>query len=165
MRTLRSTRPYLMALPCLFFAALLALTVLLQVFLVFVADEVTRYEYPELRYLWIPYAAAAVVTVVCLQIVLLCIFILVQRAQRMRLYQLSTLRIVDTATGTLILAGVIPVVVIQHLNWTENANPPLLTLFCLVLIVLTPATFGVMRVLRQVYLKAAQDQEELEGVI
>lgn len=146
-------------------AVLLALTVLLQVVLVYAADLVTRTDFPELRYLWIPYSVAAVFTVFCLQVLLICIFVLVRRAQNAMLYRPSTLRIIDVGTAAVVVSALIPLAVIQHLNWAENANPPLLSFFGVILLVFIPASFGTLRVLRRVYLKAEREHEELEGVI
>lgn len=146
-------------------AALLAVTVLGQVAIVWLADEATRSEFPELRYLWIPYSSAGVLTVLFLQIALISIFALVRLSRRGKIYHPSALRYIDSATVAVMFAGLIPMVVIQHLNWAENANPPLLMLFFLALLVLTPAVVGLARVARRVYLRARDEHEELKGVI
>lgn len=145
-------------------ALFLLLTPLAQVALVVIAHA-TVTEIPELNYLFIPYSAAAVCTVLCVQAAIVCVLLLVRRIYTQRFYEAPSLRLVDTLTFSLTAAGVIPIVVIHHLNWAENANPPLLMLFAWGLTFFTPALFLVMCALRSVYLQAAADHNELEQVV
>lgn len=143
---------------------LLVVSPVLQLVLVWFAKEVVT-DVPELEYLFIPYSAAAIGAVACLQVVLVVVMLLLRRIYRGLFYEPGTLRLIDVLTISLGLAGTIPVFVIQHLHWTENINPFMLMLLAWILIFLTPAAVIVLRTLRGIYVKAAADHHELEQVI
>lgn len=143
---------------------LILLSLIVQVLLVLVVQEVVT-EYPPLRYLNIPYSLAAVLSVLCLQVVLGCVLLIVRRIWRKTFYEKGTLLLIDLLTVAMGVAGVIPIVVIQHLNWAENINPFPLILFSWLLVFLTPAVIILLRTLRGIYVKAAADHHELEQVV
>lgn len=142
----------------------LLLTPLAQVALVAIAYA-TVSDIPELDYLFVPYSAAAVLTVLCLQVAIVCVLLLLRRIYTQRFFEATALRLIDTLTFSLTGAGIIPIIVIHHLNWAENANPPVLMLFAWCLTFFTPALFLVMRALRSVYMQAAAEHLELEQVV
>lgn len=143
---------------------LILLTLILQVMLVAIVQEVVT-EYPSLRYLNLPYSLAAVLSVLCLQVVLVCVLLIVHRIWRKTFYEKGTLLLIDLLTAAIGVAGLIPIMVIQHLNWAENINPFPLILFSWLLVFLTPAVIILLRTLRGIYVKAASDHHELEQVV
>lgn len=141
-------------------------TPLVQLLVVFVAQEVGR-DAPEVAHLVIPYSMAGVISIVFFQLFLGGIWYMLHRVSIGAFYTAATLRTLDFMRVAFAVSVLIPIAVLLHANFgTETGvGPASVVLLFLMLISAGPGVFLLLTVLRQLFVEARGNREELEKVI
>ncbi|WP_175955079.1 DUF2975 domain-containing protein [Schaalia sp. Marseille-Q2122] len=141
-------------------------TPLVQLIVVFLAREIGK-EAPEVAHLVIPYSTAGVISIGFFQLFLAGIWYMLHRVSTGAFYTAATLRTLDLVRVAFALSVLIPIGLLLHATFgTETGvGPASVVLLFLMLITAGPGVFLLLTVLRQLFIEARANREELEKVI
>ncbi len=139
-------------------------TLLLQLFLPWVSFEIGQTS-PEVQHLWLPYAVASVITVLCAQLILISVWVLVSRFADGKLFTDQSLSWINTIRWAVLGFAAIPALVTGHLLFIVKLGGLDLILFLFADLSLGAAAFLLLTVLRQVFCTAKAEHAELAEVI
>lgn len=139
-------------------------TLLAQVLLPLVAWE-TGAMYHEVEHLVVPYSVASVLMVVCVQVALVCVWMLVSAISQGTFFDPRTVALIDVIRIAVGLAAAIPAAVAVHLSFFVGLGGPGI-LLALAFVCIAGATSVILLTLgKKVYLSARAEHAELDAVI
>ena len=141
-------------------------TPLVQLIVVLLAREIGT-DAPEVAHLVVPYSTAGVISIAFFQLFLVGIWYLLHRVSIGAFYIEGSLRTLDLMRLSFALSVLIPVGVLIHANFMTGTGvgPASILLGFLMLITAGPGVFLLLTVLRQLFVEARANREELEKVI
>lgn len=139
-------------------------TVLAQVLLPVLALQ-TGGMYYEVTHVALPYAVAAVLMMLCVQVALVGAWLLVSAVSRGTLFDPRTVAFIDAIRIAVAAAVAILAAVAAHLLLFVGLGGPAVVLGLAVLVFMGPALMIFLTLLKKVYLSAREDHAELEAVI
>ena len=122
-------------------------------------------EFPELAYLAIPYSVLLIVTVACVQVVFLALWVLLSRVRRGAIFTEQSFAWVNTIIGAGILATALVFALGIHLLGIVDVGPPPLGMLMSAIVVAGAAFVLIMIVMRGLLRSATALQSELEEVV
>ncbi|GAA1792015.1 DUF2975 domain-containing protein [Agromyces lapidis] len=156
-------RPTLLALKALI-ALMLLLLVSCQLFLVPGTARNLAAGYPELAGLQVPGIVIAVLFLVCVEIVMLCVWRLLSMVGEQNIFSSDAFRWVDLILGAIIAATLL-IVVADVLLFTAGVANPSVQLLCALGIVVGSGLALLVGVMRGLLKNAAQLQHDLSEVV
>ncbi len=145
-------------------AALLLGSVLLQVLLPLLADELGG-GYDETRHLVVPYAAAGIAAVACVQVAIGAVWWLLRRVGDGSVLTPRSLVGVDVVTGAVALAALVAALPLVHLLLVVGVGGPGVVLALAACLAAGVALTSLVRVMRGLLADAIADRAELEEVV
>jgi len=145
-------------------AVLLLLLLACQIFIVPAVAAQSAWRYHEIAYLRIPGIVIGILFLVCVQVVLVCVWRLLSLVREDSIFSEDAFPAVDVSLGAVIGASVLVVVTLITLTATgvENAS---VTLLCVLGIVVGAGLSLLIVVLRGLLKKASQLEHDLSEVV
>lgn len=156
-------RPTILALKALI-ALMLVLLVSCQLFLVPGAARRLASDYPELAKLEVPGIVVAVLFLVCVEVVMLCVWRLLSMVGAQNIFTTDAFRWVDVILGAIIVATLLIAASWVLLFTAEVANPSV-QLLCALGVVVGSGLALLVGVMRGLLKNAAQLQHDLSEVV
>lgn len=145
-------------------AGLLVGTILMQILLPVLAHQ-TGTAFPEVQDLVVPYAAAAVVTVLSIQVALAAVYGLISAIPRGEFFGARSATLIDVIRTALATAAAVPAVIAAHLLFFVGVGGPGVVLVLAASCVIGVALTVLIGLGKRLFLDARSEHEELGSVI
>lgn len=121
--------------------------------------------YPEVAHLVVPYSVAAILAIVCVQVALVAVWRLLSMVSGDQIFDVASLKWVDTITASAAVATVLSAAVWVHLALVEQVGGPGMVLGLTACVLVGTALALLMVVMRGLLSAAIADRRELAEVI